>query len=370
MALLNNAFSGQSDTALTYTRRAVAEHIKDHDFPYAAINSELRRAGRTASIENGTIDAVLSLSYGKPLTFIALSLLNDDNRWRNVSYHQDHIFPQALFKTKHMNSVGLSPNRQKTYIELMHRIGNLELLLSSENQEKSSQDVEKWLSTRTTDFRERHLIPNEEDLLGFNRFEDFIAAREELFRQRLKTIFGLPETQSSVPSPSMLPNIQTDRQVFIHQLLHQLVDNSPELEKDGCDEEVVRFGIKDWDVPVLKAGKKWPSSGRILLFTWVNRDQQLYLELGLGWSPEDKDTREKLFQVALSNEPPFNPPHYQNLPPQWIYLYRRIFLKQPEYTNMGNDTLSVYISKQWINFLEKELPLLDSVLKAQQWIWG
>ena len=146
--------------------------------------------------------------------------------------------------------------------------------------------------------------------------------------------------------------------------------DSSELEKDICDEEVVRFGIKDWDVPVLKAGKKWPSSGRILLFTWVNRDQQLYLELGLGWSPEGTDTREKLFQVALSNDPPFNLPHYQKLPPQWIYLYRRINLKQPEYTNMGNDTLSVYISKQRINFPEKELPLLDSVLKAQQWIWN
>jgi hypothetical protein len=243
-----------------------------------------------------------------------------------------HIFPQALFTTKHMNSVALSPERQKRYIELMNRIGNLELLLSSENQEKSSQYVEQWLATRTTDFRERHLIPNEEDLLGFNRFEDFIAAREELIRQRLKTIFGLSATQSSVPSPLMLPNIHTDRQVFIHQLLHQLVDNSPELEKDDGDEEVVRFGFKNWDVPVLKAGKKWPSSGRILLFTWVNRDQQLYLELGLGWSPEGTDTRENLFQVALSNEPPFNPPHYQKLPPQWIDLYRRIFLKQPEYT--------------------------------------
>jgi len=45
MALLNNAFSGQSDTALTYTRRAVAEHAQANDFPHEAINAEQRRSG-------------------------------------------------------------------------------------------------------------------------------------------------------------------------------------------------------------------------------------------------------------------------------------------------------------------------------------
>jgi len=189
MALLNNAFSGQSDTALTYTRRAVAEHIQEQDFPDEAINAELRRSGRKASIDDDTIDVILAFTYGKPLTFLALSLLYDDNRWGNISYHQDHIFPQALFTTKHMNSVGLSPERQKRYIELMNRVGNLELLLPSENLEKSNQNFEQWLATRDFSFRKRHLIPNGEYLLGFDKFEEFIADREELIRQRLKQIF-------------------------------------------------------------------------------------------------------------------------------------------------------------------------------------
>ncbi|MFL5655388.1 MAG: DUF262 domain-containing protein, partial [Ktedonobacteraceae bacterium] len=197
MALLNNAFSGQSDTALTYTRRAVAEHAQANDFPHEAINAELRRSGRKASMEDDTIDAILAFTYGKPLTFLALSLLYDDNRWGNISYHQDHIFPQVLFKTKHMNSVDLSPERQKRYIELMNRVGNLELLLPSENLEKSSQDFEYWLVTHDCSFRKRHLIPDNDDLLSFDKFEEFINAREELIRQRLKTIVALPAPQSS-----------------------------------------------------------------------------------------------------------------------------------------------------------------------------
>ena len=189
MALLNNAFSGQSDTALTYTRRAVAEHIQEQDFPDEAINAELRRSGRKASIDDDTIDAILAFTYGKPLTFLALSLLYDDNMWGNINYHQDHIFPQALFTTKHMNSVGLSPERQKRYIELMNRVGNLELLRPSENLDKSNQNFEQWLATRDFSFRKRHLIPIGQYLLGFDKFEEFIADREELIRQRLKQIF-------------------------------------------------------------------------------------------------------------------------------------------------------------------------------------
>src|SRR5256885_16615738 len=98
-----------------------------------------------------------------------------------------------------MNSVDLSPEHQKRYIELMNRVGNLELLLPSENLEKSSQDFEYWLVTHDCSFRKRHLIPDNDDLLSFDKFEEFINAREELIRQRLKTIVALPVPQSSSP---------------------------------------------------------------------------------------------------------------------------------------------------------------------------
>src|SRR5439155_313897 len=105
---------------------------------------------RIKSAIERTINLINSFGIDRDtLTIIVLSLINDDNRWRNMSYHQDHIFPQALFTVKHMNNVGLSADRQKRYIVLMNRIANLELLLASENQEKSSQDVEQWLATRT-----------------------------------------------------------------------------------------------------------------------------------------------------------------------------------------------------------------------------
>lgn len=199
-ALLNNAFSGQSDTALANTRRAVADNIQQQHFPDEAINAELRRAGRKASLEEDIIEDILAFTYGKPLTFLALSLLYDDNNWGNTNYHQDHIFPQALFTRKLMGSIGFSADRQKRYIELINHIGNLELLLPSENLEKSNKAFDQWLPTRDPKFRARHLIPQDNTLLRFEKFEQFIAAREDLIRQRLRTIFALPAVQSTAPS--------------------------------------------------------------------------------------------------------------------------------------------------------------------------
>jgi len=199
-ALLNNAFSGQSDTALTNTRRAIAENVQHQDFPDEAINAELRRAGRKASVDAEVIEDMLHFSYGKPLTFLALSLLYDDNNWGKVNYHQDHIFPQTLFTQRFMTGMGFNDERQKRYLELMNRIGNLELLLPPENLEKSNKDVEQWLATRDVGFRARHLIPLDNTLLHLDKFEEFIAAREELIRRRLRTILALPTISDIAPS--------------------------------------------------------------------------------------------------------------------------------------------------------------------------
>jgi Protein of unknown function (DUF1524) len=275
------------------------DQAQREDFPFDTINAELRKSGRKASFDDDTIETILSLTYGKSLTFLALSLLYDDNNWGSVNYHQDHIFPQALFTPKHMSSIGLNSDQQKRYLELMNRVGNLELLLPHENLEKSNQDFESWLATRDRSFRKRHLIPDDDNLLSFDKFEEFIAAREELIRQRLKQIFAPLASQASDQSSRVPHEIYPDRQLAIHRLLYQLVDERTELELDICDEEVVRFGLKDWDVPVLKAGMRWPPSGRILLFTWVNRKHRLNLQLGLGWGPEGTDTREKLFPISL-----------------------------------------------------------------------
>jgi uncharacterized protein with ParB-like and HNH nuclease domain len=189
-AMLNNVFSGSSDNILRDIRQVLAEHLAagNGDFPVEAINRRVAASGRTTWFDEYAAEEVLSIAYGKRRTFLALSLLYERTNWGTLEYHQDHIFPRSLFTKEHLEAAGVPPEKWARYGELRDRLGNLELLLSYENEEKSDKPFGEWISTRDESFRQTHLIPDDNALLRLERFEDFVAAREDLIRQRLKHI--------------------------------------------------------------------------------------------------------------------------------------------------------------------------------------
>jgi hypothetical protein len=188
-ALLNNAFGGTSDQALTETRRVLKDNENEEDFPVVALNTEISKMHRNTNFDEATIDNFLEISYRKQQTFLALSILYDDNNWGTLSFQQDHIFPKSLFSEKHMNEVGIPPYLQDRYMNSVNLVGNLQLLLPVEHIDKRANDFDKWIVTRDESFKKRHLIPLDESLYRFDRFDKFIEAREALIRERLKNLF-------------------------------------------------------------------------------------------------------------------------------------------------------------------------------------
>jgi uncharacterized protein with ParB-like and HNH nuclease domain len=188
MGLLNNVFGGQSDNVLRDTRKVLQEKAVEPDFPLEALNAEIAKSGRNANFDEVALENFLATTYGARTSFLALSLLYDDNSWGVTAYHQDHIFPRSLFTPKRLENSGLPAEKQARYAELVNRVGNLQLLLGQENQEKSDQDFQTWLTTRDAWFRRRHLIPEDDVLLRFEKFDEFVLAREGLIRQRLKRL--------------------------------------------------------------------------------------------------------------------------------------------------------------------------------------
>ena len=190
VSLLNNVFGRASDGVLTETRRVLREQLAlSPHFPIDALNSEIGKASKSPYLDEFALDTFLSMTYGKQTTFLALSLLYDDNAWGTMVYHQDHIFPQSLFRKKRLEAAGLTESQQAQYLELSNNIANLQFLLAPENVGKSDDTIDQWLTTRDVGFRSRHLLPADDDLLRFERFPDFIAARQELIKQRLKALF-------------------------------------------------------------------------------------------------------------------------------------------------------------------------------------
>jgi len=189
-ALLNMAFSGQSDRALTVTRQAVRDSANNGDFPVAALNAALDSQGRRATFDDTTIDNFLHTRYGQGSSYLALSLLHDTVNRGGVLYHEDHIFPKSWFTPGSLAEHGIEGEDQVRFITLADTVGNLQLLTEQENLSKQAADPLSWMAGRAPDFRQSHLIPVDDELLVLERFGDFVAARQQLIMDRLTTLFS------------------------------------------------------------------------------------------------------------------------------------------------------------------------------------
>ena len=200
-ALLNGAFGGHSDTMLGNVREVLQEDNDGDNFPVNEINRVIRRANRTADFDTDAIGNVVELRYGNRRTFLALSLLYEDNSWGTMGCHQDHIFPTKMFSPRNLSEFGMGAGQIERWQGMMGRLVNLELLLAHENEEKSDTPFEEWITTRDSSFKKKHLIPDDPDLWRLERFEDFFKAREELIAERLRRLFAGYEPERAVEEP-------------------------------------------------------------------------------------------------------------------------------------------------------------------------
>jgi len=185
MTPLKGAFGRASDGLLKDIRSSIqALANPGEDFPVEAITKIFAKTGLSTEFDGFALDEILSRTYGQQQTFLVLSLLYDDAGWGTMQYHKDHIFAQSLFKLR-----DLEPQNRLDWISKKDRIGNLCLLLASENIGKQDMPLEDWLATREAGFLKRHLIPKDKDLWKFDRFPEFLKAREDLIRQRYKDLF-------------------------------------------------------------------------------------------------------------------------------------------------------------------------------------
>lgn len=185
MAMLRGAFGGSSDTLLREIRNIIEASNPGADFPIEAINDAVVKTNRSSGFDDSAVNDVLDLLYGEQRTFLALSLLYDDAAWGTMPHHQDHLFARNLFKTKELSAAG-----RVDWINQKERLGNLSLLLAQENVGKQDMPLPEWLISREPGFLKRHLIPEDRALWQFDRFPDFLKARETLIRERLKNMFG------------------------------------------------------------------------------------------------------------------------------------------------------------------------------------
>ncbi|MGA7556242.1 MAG: PD-(D/E)XK nuclease family protein [Candidatus Acidiferrales bacterium] len=157
----------------------------------------------------------------------------------------------------------------------------------------------------------------------------------------------------------LIDEYKPDQQATIQSFLDGLIESAPELILDFSSKRYIRFSLKNW--ARLPSGQGWTASGRMLLFEFQNLPDSLKLKLVIG--PGPLDVREKLFRLALDNQPPFKP-QSKSLNKQWNEIFARTFLSAISYEKTTDDELQRKIREQWEHFMESDLPMTTKLVEG------
>ena len=157
-----------------------------------------------------------------------------------------------------------------------------------------------------------------------------------------------------------------DQQEAIRELLEKLIDTDTQFVRDHCSKSYIRFGLKDWDVPLLLKGEGWTRSKRMLLFEFGNFPNRLVIKLIIG--PGPIETRQKLFDLAIDSKP-FLKPAFSALGRMYSTIYSRDFLSPSAYEGNDVDEIETSIEKKWKQFIESDLIKIQDILKSADWMW-
>lgn len=188
-SLLKRVFSFSPDGVLKPIREIIRK-TSDGSFPLQQIIEWSKRStNRSLIFTEDDINNLLWAKYGQGDTLVIMSVLYPWADMRN-HFHIDHMHPQSAFGRKKMEKRGLTEQQISFGLANYNCLGNLQLLESIPNIEKSDCPLDEWISKAVpkqalSDYKMKHFIPDNV-ALSFENFEEFFVKREELIVQKLK----------------------------------------------------------------------------------------------------------------------------------------------------------------------------------------
>jgi hypothetical protein len=186
---LAGAFSGNPDNLLDALVKKLGEIAKfDLDETFEIVRSQ----GRSLEL---TEDRFWQMGYGSDTIHLLFNLWYRDfshtPAYENNLPQVDHIFPQsALRKIKIENPKTGRKDLMKYREEQRNQLANCMLLTREENGAGGKRDIlpADWFKDKDEAYLKKHLIPANSELWKLDRFEDFIAARQELIRSKFSPL--------------------------------------------------------------------------------------------------------------------------------------------------------------------------------------
>jgi len=319
-----------------------------------------------------------ALSIGQdtniPITLIDLDIWSLDNievrrEWKNIDillvdeqHHLAVIIENKIDTHEHSNQLQRYYQQvQKHYPK--HRIIGLYL---TPDGDQPSEDTYIPIDYSLICAILENLVVSKETLLD-NDLRVMIQHYTQMLRRHIVSDSEIAELCQRIykkhqQALDLIYEHRPDRQATIWSFCKNLIKQTIDLIPDSAPKRYIRFIPKAWDFSILREGQGWTSSNRILLFQFNNEPDSLNLTLVVG--PGSQEIRQKLFEMGQRD--PFRISHI-NLPPKWFSIYSYSILNKESYEGSDKE-IAEQLREQWQLFLEYELPGIDAVMKAQEWL--
>ena len=188
VAQAKKVFGNHSNQTLGNLRDALRD-IKI--FSYEAIKNIKLADDRTLACDSDNIDEWISDFKKGPQTFLLLSLLYPDLKYSQEKFEQDHMHPYSGFSYPSLKKLvlkdretPLSSTEIADWVAKRDTLPNLQLLTSTENENKLKMKLQDWLSSGHTD----RYLPKSDDNYEFRDFINFYDSRRKIIKDKLEAI--------------------------------------------------------------------------------------------------------------------------------------------------------------------------------------
>lgn len=180
LSILGRVFGSQTTSYLTKLRKEVTWK---GSFPLNEIIKTSNETNKIMDINADRLDDIIEKARkGSQDSWALLTLLYPSHNYRDVNFHEDHIYPYSKLNHEQKEKGG-------------DFISNIQLLESGDNCSKNDRAPEIWIeeyckarNLNLDDYKNQNFIPVDVDL-SFDRFDHFITARKKLIKDKiLKTL--------------------------------------------------------------------------------------------------------------------------------------------------------------------------------------
>ena len=189
-AMINSIFRDGTGSTLKFIRNVIDNKKTDH-FPLNYLMEPEQKQKRSLKITDDTIEEILDYKY-QDVRVVPLLLELTKGHYKN-DYQVDHIWPKATLESmKELKRLlpTSDESERRRYRDNCNKLGNLELLSSSENASKSGILFHQWIEQEFKEdpensYFEINLIPKDISY-NFDNFEIFLEKRNELLKRAIE----------------------------------------------------------------------------------------------------------------------------------------------------------------------------------------